>query len=107
MGYNTTIKIINDGIDQIVRYPVEFVDGIKHHLIDGGEFGVGNHANVAQVMRSRHASDFSLYAVHGNLMIEMSPYSRETTEIAGRNPDLVRAYIQNARLALKALEDAL
>lgn len=41
MGYNTVVKIINDGWDQIRKNPDDFVDGIDEAINDGGEFRCG------------------------------------------------------------------
>lgn len=80
MGYTTAILIRNDGLDQIRKNPEEFtqklVDEIDlgmHRRIAGEDYceiGCGNHANVAQVMPSRHADEHVLYEMHGNLLVE-------------------------------------
>jgi len=107
MGFNTTVKIINDALDQIEKHPEEFVRGLMEHYYDGGTFGVGNHANPVQVAPSRHADNFCLYSVQGNSLIELSPYSRETMEIAERLPDLMEGVISQARYQLEILEEAM
>ena len=66
MGYNTSVTILNDGMDQIRRNPTQFVGGLDSHLRRGGSFGVGNHANPVLVHPSEHADVTQLIAVGGN-----------------------------------------
>lgn len=66
MGYNTSITICNDMLDQIRSHPDDFVEGITHYLNDGGGFGVGNYANGVTVHSANHADDTQLIAVGGN-----------------------------------------
>lgn len=110
MGYNTTINILNDALDQIQKHPEQFVQGILSKYYKGGNVGVGNHANPVRVMRSGHADEFRLYAVHGNSMTELSPYSRETRELIENRPfvrDVFRGSIREARWLLDQLESHL
>ena len=107
MGYNTTVNIINDGLDQLRKYPEEFVEGIVRNLNSGGIFGVGNHANQVEVARSEHADTFMLYAVHGNSLIALSPWSLVTRDIAESNPELVKDLIHRAKAYLDYLESEL
>lgn len=107
MGFNTTINIINDGFDQIEKYPEDFVKGIRYHMLDGGEFGVGNHANVVTVAKSGHADAFRLYGINGNSMIELSRYSRDTEELIERFAHVVRAFVEEAKRELRLLEEYL
>lgn len=66
MGFNTSVTILNDGVDQILEHPGEFADKLVEHLPRGGVFGVGNHANVVTVHKSAHANVTQLVAVGGN-----------------------------------------
>ena len=106
MGYNTPVFILNDGMDQLEKHPNDFVEGILRRLVGGGSFGVGNHANVVDVKDSQHASVFRLYGSHGNLMVDLSHWSRETEALARRNPEQVRSYNDRARASLNDLEAA-
>jgi len=109
MGYNTAILILNDGLDQLKKHPEDFVEGINQHMHRGGEFGVGCHANVVDVMRTEHADVFRLYGSHGNLMLELSPWSRRLEELytdkknAFRR-DVVIDYVKRAKEQIKTLE---
>lgn len=66
MGFNTSLMICNDGIDQLERHPDEFVAGLVQHYHRGGTFGVGNHGNMVQVHAADHADATQLIAVGGN-----------------------------------------
>jgi len=104
MGFITTVKILNDGFDQIEKNPEAFVAGIRENMNDGGEFGVGNHCNNVEVMKAGHADEFRLFAVYQNSIIELSPYSSRTEGIAQRLPHLMKSLIVNARFFLDRLE---
>jgi hypothetical protein len=107
MGFMTTLTILNDGFDQIQKHPEDFVTGIRENMNDGGGFGVGNHANCVEVMRSSHADYFRLFATQYNSTVELSPYSRHTQEVAQRIPDTIRSWVHAARAELDALEKVL
>lgn len=107
MGYNTTINILNDGFDQIEKHPEEFVRGVAEKMHEGGNVGVGNHANSVQVARTGHADEFRLYVVKHNSMVELSPFNQETTKIAAQYPDKLRSIISGARHMLDILEENL
>lgn len=66
MGFNTAVLVLNDGLDQLQKYPDEFVSGILENLDKGGDFGVGSHGNPAAVLASEHADHVQLIAVGGN-----------------------------------------
>lgn len=66
MGYNTNLTILNDGFDQLIKHPAEFVDGIMANYYRGGDVGVGNHANVCNIQATDHADATQLIAVGGN-----------------------------------------
>lgn len=104
MGYNTTVLILNDGLDQIEKHPEEFVAGIVEKMHGGGTVGVGCHANPVEVMPTQHADVYRLYSTHANMILELSPYSRATLDLAKRMPDLVQSDINRARDLLDSLE---
>lgn len=104
MGYNTTVFILNDGFGELQRHPEDFVKGINQRMMEGGSVAVGNHANCVTVMPTAHADVFRLYGSHGNLMLDLSPYCRDTLELAKRRPDIVKQYIETARHLLERLE---
>lgn len=107
MGYNTTVFILNDGFDQIQKYPEEFVMGINRHMHDGADFGVGNHCNSVTVMRSQHADVPRLYFTHQNWISELSEYNEETISYLREQnfrTELIRDRIAAARQILDRLE---
>jgi hypothetical protein len=107
MGYNTTVFIINDGLGEIESHPEQFVEGINHHLNNGGTVAVGCHANCVEVMPSAHADIFRLYASRGNRMVELSPYNEKTRKQCTTHSDLIRSDIETARSLLDQLEGLL
>ncbi len=74
---------------------------------DGGSISAGNHGNCGQVMRTAHADQFRLYSSHGNLMLDLSPYS-ETTLRHATGPKHLRDYVDEqiaqAERSLEALK---
>jgi hypothetical protein len=82
MGYNTTVVIMNDALEDIrkdpnfgenlvqavlesVRYrTTELDDRGFHHIVD---IPAGNHANAGHVVESHHADGTHLVQVGGNL----------------------------------------
>ena len=107
MGFNTTINIINDGFDQLEKYPDQFVAGIRQQMNRGGSFGVGIHGNVVAVAAAGHADEFRLYMVHGNSLLHLSPSSVDTHQLGQQRPELVHSAIEQARRELDQLEQQL
>lgn len=107
MGYNTTVNILNDALDQIQKYPEEFVQGILRSHNYGGGFGVGCHANPVEVARSEHADVFQLHAVYGNSLVTLNAWNPDTKARAKRNPDMMREFIRKARAELDWMESRL
>jgi hypothetical protein len=75
MGYNTTVIIMNDGLDQIANDPLfgkKLADAIRQlsQRIESGSRGIdvraGNHCNPATVIETHHADETVLVAVGGN-----------------------------------------
>ncbi|AIM49961.1 hypothetical protein PORCELAIN_84 [Mycobacterium phage Porcelain] len=66
MGYMTNLTILNDGFDQLEKYPDDFVEGIKLNMNQGGTFGVGIYVNNVNVQAAEHADATQLIAVGGN-----------------------------------------
>ena len=98
MGYNTTVFILNDFLDEISKNPEGFVRGIRYGLFGGETVG------QTTVMPSDHADVFRLYGTHQNMIVDLSKYSRETLALAERHPDIVKRFIENARHYLDQLE---
>lgn len=112
MGYNTTILILNDGLEDIRKDPVRAVEGIHSMIAQGkeGSVGAGNHANPIYVMQTQHADVPRLYFTHGNSITELSPYSRATLDLVrdgGFRRDHVIKSIRKAEMMLKDLKRAI
>jgi len=56
MGFNTTVLILNDALDELKKHPEEFVKKLTLMAQSGevGSFSVGNHANPVQVVSVEH-----------------------------------------------------
>lgn len=71
MGFNTTVVVLNDALDQIAKDP-EFgknlVDAIMRRRRDGEYVTVpaGNHCNAAEVIETHHADYDVLVRIGGN-----------------------------------------
>lgn len=90
MGYNTTVLILNDGLGEIERHPEQFVERLASqiHRMESGDVPVGNHANPVHVMSTAHADVPRLYYTHGNMILELSKWNKDTMAMATdeRNP---------------------
>lgn len=75
MGYNTTVLILNDALDQIRKNPEQFTEGIYQQILTGEEGGVsvGNHCNPVHVMKTQHADVPRLYWTGMNSIMEFTP----------------------------------
>lgn len=76
MGWNTTIVVMNDALDQIRQDPffgANLVEAVMKQF--GREYGKradiasGNHANAAHVVEQHHADHTAIITVGGNLGI--------------------------------------
>jgi hypothetical protein len=71
MGFNTTVIVLNDALDQIEKDP-NFGKNLSRAImslpIKGGSVDVhaGNHCNAAAVIESHHADYSALVLVGGN-----------------------------------------
>jgi hypothetical protein len=76
MGYNTTVLIMNDGIEDIRKNPEEFVKNLLERIAKGeGDIKCGKSGNVAYVMKTRDADEARLYFSQGNWIFELSDCS--------------------------------
>jgi len=106
MGYLTTFTVYNDGIDQIENHPKEFgkkvCEAIRKDVPH--TFGVGNHANLVNVQKSRHADDFTIYVHSGNTVCEMNPYSEKTEDLMENHGEFFMNMIKRIEIQLKGLK---
>lgn len=96
MGYNTTLMILNDGFGELEKHPEQFVKKVRDVMDFGGTIGVGNHGNVVEVMKTEHADVPRLYFTHQNSIIELSPYNKDTMELATSDREYLRDWIKNS-----------
>ncbi len=73
MGYNTTVVILNDALDQLEKDPdfgKKLAAAIRHlAVVPHGQtitVPVGNHGNPVEVIETHHADLTSVIAVGGN-----------------------------------------
>lgn len=73
MGYNTTIVVMNDALDQIAKDPnfgknlVAAIEMAKQFPDKRQDVAAGNHVNAAHVVETHHADTTVLVSVGGNL----------------------------------------
>lgn len=72
MGYNTTVIVLNDALDQIAKDPefgkkladaITRVTGPRSEPVD---VSAGNHCNAATVIETHHADNSALVLIGGN-----------------------------------------
>ena len=123
MGYMTIITFLNDGFDQIEKYPEQFIDAIKLGMygIDKNirnnsdtrrkfitTHGVGNHSGLIDVAKSHHADYFRLYLVGRNTMSTFG-YANEINDIGYRKQlvEMAKFIIKDEEMKIKELEKKL
>ena len=98
MGFNTSLLVMNDGLDQLAKDPLA---GAKiANLVSEMSFrpervqytGIGNHANLVQGIACTHADDTQLLAVGQNLGRHVNGYrfAPETQDL-----DLMAAFLRD------------
>jgi hypothetical protein len=93
VGFNTTVLILNDGLDHIEKHPDEFYQGLCEKMHDGGDVSLGGFVNPVHVMPTAHADVFRLYATHGNAILELSRYNKETMRLVTEGKDFQKRYV--------------
>lgn len=79
MGFNTTVVVINDALDQIGADPqfgAKLAAAIREHAGSRNRVDVsaGNHCNAAHVVETHHADRTALVSVGGNLGVPQLEY---------------------------------
>ena len=117
MGYMTTITFLNDGFDQIEKYPEQFIEAIKlgiygidkHNKNTSKKFitthSIGYHGNLVDVAQSHHVDDFRLYLVGQNMMTTFG-YANDLDNIKLRKQllEIVKWIIKDEEKRIKELE---
>lgn len=104
MGFNTTILILNDRLGDIERNPQQFVKDLTAAISSGADSVRHYVLGQTEVMPTAHAGVFRLYGTQANRIMELSPRSADTMELANRDPQSVLDWIQAARVQMVALE---
>jgi len=75
MGFITTFSVYNDGCDQLQKHPEEFAKIVYEGCLVGkkgtNQVGLGNHANLITMQRTRHADSHTLYLHAGNIVTDV------------------------------------
>lgn len=109
MGYLTTITIHNDGLDNIRKYPEQFVEGVLRQCSshEPKDFGVGNFVNMIEGQKTRHADDHTIFVHMGNCVTEINGYSESAEQLLAKTPeffDRILTYLDNQVKALKRMK---
>lgn len=96
MGYLTTITFRNDSLGIIRDNPKEVIDKIYNAIGSDKtqELGIGPDCNCIKVQKTRHTSDFTVYANAGNSVFEINPYSNDFKKLVSRNPDFAKEILE-------------
>lgn len=88
MGILTTLTIRNDGLDQILKQPSEFMELLNGHLGGGraGEYGIGNHTGLVKIHQPRSTHNSALYVHKGGTVCDLTPYGAEAERLMRENP---------------------
>lgn len=104
MGHNTTLMILNDQLDVIVRNPERFMTELSGNLRGGTILG------QTEVMPTDHADVFRLYCSQGNAIYELSPWARRTMELVARDDhgrSIIAGWSAQALHQLERLEEVM
>jgi hypothetical protein len=106
MGYLTTVTIYNDGLSLLKQHPEEFCTKLYEAAssMEPKEFGVDYFCNFANVQRTRHADDHTLYVHMGNTVVEVNAWSTNFQRMMETRPELADSYIQFIELSLNDMK---
>lgn len=106
MGYLTTVTIYNDGLSLLKKHPEKFCTKLYEAAssMEPKEFGVGSFCNFANVQRTRHADDHTLYVHMGNTVVEVNAWSTNFQRMMETRPELADSYIQFIELSLNDMK---
>lgn len=109
MGYNTALLILNDGLGDLRDNPKEFTEGVIQAIHEGKDkdVAVGHHCNVVRVMATAHADQPRLYYSHGNLMVELCPWTQPKEGASDGYIEFLKDGIKFAKEQIKDLEKVL
>lgn len=94
MGYNATVVVVVDALDQIEKDPefgkklaaaIRDIDLLKIHGQNHADVSAGNHVNAASVVEKHHADQTAIITVGGNLgMVQHTSQGWHHHEKAGQ-----------------------
>ena len=108
MGYLTTVTVYNDGLDLLKKHPQDFCEKLYNAACEQEQtdFGVGYFANFANVQRSRHADDHTIYVHMGNTVTEVNAYSQDFKNIVNHHPEFAKSLVNFLESELESLKKA-
>jgi len=98
MGYNTTIFVLNDHMEDIKRNPQKFVEELASGIgRSHSQMGPVDIFAQTTVMPTQHADVSRLYYTHGNSIIDLSyPWSDAKKRLSGVDNKHIKEYYKNA-----------
>ena len=112
MGYNTTVVLVNDALDQIAtdkEFGAKLADAVRS--LSGRAPGTridvsaGNHCNAAHVVETHHADQTTVITVGGNLgLLRASRYGWQNTP--AMELELVSAWAKKLGYGVVKLSEA-
>ena len=103
MGHLTTITIHNDALGTFEKNPKEFPEAIFEGMNLANRLGKQasvpfyGYCNYINVEPSRHADDSTVYLHNGNCVANLSSWSGDFRELAGRNPKYAKESLRVAQ----------
>jgi hypothetical protein len=122
MGFQTEFMILNDAVDMVRKYPMEFAKKIYDACLDGShvyqmrkELGyypdtysmsLGNHCNPIVASRPQHADVMKVYIAGHNDMINVSfsRWSGQYKKMATNFPNILNSHISILEQTLRDLK---
>lgn len=109
MGNMITALMLTDCWSDFEKNPQKFLDTIwEEATSNDGQLGLGAYGGGLKVARYSHADTPRLFFTWRNSLVEMSPYSKETTRLMDQGFEgQLRDYIRICRFELDSLEEEL
>jgi hypothetical protein len=95
MGYNTTVFILNDRLNEIQNNPQEFVDQLTRAIQIGKEADI---IGQTTVMPTMHADVDRVYYTHGNSIIDLSSFPR------GKSDRYIKYWLEKGKWARSLIQ---
>lgn len=97
MGYNTTVLVLNDGLNEIAKdkdFGQKIAEATMKLQVMKGPLYVpaGFHANAASVIETHHADDIKMFAVGGNSVEDLGYVGRYNQKVLDYLHNLADTY---------------